>query len=71
MVITVKYQTEFLAVCVKDRGLIFSRNDHAVEVNKWFIIWLFKNIQDLTYVYSVTQKDHFQYYCFHDSKTIF
>ena len=49
-VIMGKYQTEVLTVrtepvrrgaYVKDRGLIFSRNDQAVEVNKRFIIWLF------------------------------
>ena len=57
MVITVKYQTEFLAVYVKDRGLIFSRNDHAVEPSmliSGLLYGFFSNVQDLTYVYSVT-----------------
>ena len=36
----------------KSRGLIFSRNDQAVEVNKRFIIWLFK--QHTLHTYSVT-----------------
>ena len=46
VVITGKYQTEVLTVrtspYVKDRPLIFSRDDQAVEVNMRFIIWLFK-----------------------------
>ena len=46
-VITGKYQTEVLAVLtepvgrgpyIKDRGLMFFRNDQADEVNKKFII---------------------------------
>ena len=50
-VITGKYQTEVLAVrtepvgrgsYIKDRGLIFSRNDQADEVNKKFIIWHYR-----------------------------
>ena len=35
---------------IKDRGLIFSRNDQAIDqVNKKFIVWLLNNIY-LTHV---------------------
>ena len=36
-VVTGKYETEILTY-IKDRCLIFSRNDQAIEVNKRFII---------------------------------
>ena len=42
VVITGKYQTEVL---------IFSRNDLAVEVNKRFIMWLFKQHTSHTYIH--------------------
>ena len=40
MVITRKYQTKVAGrgPHIKDRGLTFSRNDQAIEVNKRFII---------------------------------
>ena len=51
-VITGKYQTSQVLTVrnepvgrgpyIKDRGLIFSSNDQAVDVNNRFIIWLFK-----------------------------
>ena len=82
--VTGKYQTEVLTVWtepvgrgpyIKDRDLIFPRNDLAVEVNKRFIIWLFKQHTLLTY--SVSRIVIFNVlflvviHCFHDTKTLF